>query len=355
MHCKDLHVLLLLAIFLSCEEVTEFNPWDPTSPEFEIPQTNIIVGADTVTTSSTMFTFSGNKDSMLFSYMLEHLSSFDSTFWSDWNADTIVLFESISEGSYQFFVKGKYLSGTEDDTPAEHEFIVNYIRPTTNITSGPEGESTIDKDSVTFTWELEPETECSYYLDDNNWSDWSILSSSKFNYLDEGYHSFHIKSRYEPLVEEKTPVIINFTVDALDGPGLRVHPLMSTIDMTTVSFIDIFVEEVDSLALGEFNVIYDQSLINIASIDKGAMLSYYDSPGGATPLLIAEDDNGVININFTILGGPGLSGSGSIVRFKLIGQSTGSSTMQIINPVLRDVNNNAIPFLNPVNGQVVVE
>jgi len=355
LHCKYLHLLLLLTFFLSCDEVAEFNPWDPASPKFEIPQTNIIIGADTVTTSSTMFTFSGNKDSMLFSYKLEQLSSFESTSWSDWNADTIVLFESIAEGSYQFIVKGKYLSGTEQATPAEHEFIVSYIRPTTHITSGPEHGTTIDKDSVTFTWELDSETEYSYYLDGNNWSDWSRLSFSKFNYLDEGYHSFHIKSRYEPLIEEKTPVIINFTVDALDGPGLRVYPLMSTIDMTSVSFIDIFVEEVDSLALGEFSVIYNQSLINIASIEVGAMLSNYDSPGGATPLFIAEDDNGIININFTILGGSGLSGSGSIVSFKLIGESSGSFTMQIINRVFRDVNNNDIPSLNPVNGQVVVE
>ena len=141
----------------------------------------------------------------------------------------------------------------------------------------------------------------------------------------------------------------------MGGPCLRVYPLMSNINTIDVSYIEIFFEDVTDLALAEFNVIYDKSLINIAAIENGSMIGENITYGSSGPVLIAEDNNGIISINIVKLGDTGMSGSGSIVRFKLIGIIAGSFTMQIVNPIFRDVNINDIPFLDPVNGQVVVE
>ena len=439
MRFSYLKILSVILLVISCEEITEFNPLDPDpeNQDFIEPETTITSAPETVTTTSAVITWSGNKADMEFRHRL------NSQEWSSWSSDTSVILNSLVEDEYTFYVQGRYLTGTQDNTPAVTSFIVDYIRPTTNITSGPTNDSTVDTSmvrftweiesgseysyillnnsywsdwstdstvtynkltediytfkiksrydplieeaipttviftidytrpitniisgpsdgstidisTVTFTWEIETGVEYSYNLNNSSWSDWSTDYSVTLDYLDEGEYSFIVKSRYDPLIEEEEPGTINFVVDAIEGPLLRAYPLKSNINTMQISYIEIFVEEVTDLALAEFQVIYDQSLINIATIENGSMIgeNISDSAG---PLLISEDNSGTITINFAILGDSGLSGSGAIVRFKLIGKATGSFTMQIVNPIFRDINNNDISIFESVNGLVVVE
>jgi len=339
-------IILPVIFFLGCEEITTFNPLDPeNNPEFDPPETTIISALDTVTTSSTVITWSGNADSMKFCYQL------DSMDWSDWSSDTLTLLIDLVENDHQFKVKGRYYSGTEDDTPAEHFFTVDYIRPTTNIISGPEDGSTVDTSMVTFTWEIEDGSEYSYSLNNANWSNWSSDEyTATFDYLDEGSYLFIVKSRYNPLIEEEEPQEISFTVNALQGPGLRVYPLLSKVNFYSTTHFSIYAEEVSGLVLAEFQISFDPDIVDISYYTKGNMFDDVSSSA-----FVVEQTYGLLQVNFSTLGDTGLMGSGEIVDVSFFGKQSDSTYINIINPVFRDIDSNDIPIVETANGVLIVQ
>jgi len=345
LHFNHRHLLFIIAIFLGCEQTTIFNSLDPEhNPDFIPPETTITSALDTVTTSSTVIAWSGNEDSMEFCYQLD---LFD---WSLWSPDTMKLLSNLLEYEHQFKVKGRYASGTEDDTPAEHFFTVDYIRPTTNIISGPEDGGTVDTSMVTFTWEIEDGSEYSYSLNNANWSNWSSDEyTATFDYLDEDSYLFIVKSRYNPLIEEEEPQEISFTVNALQGPGLRVYPLLSEVNIYSTTHFSIYTEEVSGLVLAEFQISFDPDIVKILSYTRGDM---FDDVFSA---FVVEEAYGLLQVNFSTLGDTGFMGSGEIVDVLFLGDQSDSTYINIINPVFRDINSNDIPIVETANGVVVVQ
>ena len=105
-----------------------------------------------------------------------------------------------------------------------------------------------------------------------NWSQWDSLKSVTLSYLDDGDYKFHIKSRYTTDVEE-TPIIIDFKVDAITGPALRVYPLYQQVQTGESCDFYIYVEDADSLAGIELNLTYSSVLLTFNSLTQGASLS----------------------------------------------------------------------------------
>jgi len=97
--------LILAFIILSCDEIViePTNPLDPNSPDYTVPEINILSPSDNVTikTSSIAFTWEGNKEGMLFRYAVD-------SNWSDWNNNKSVQIDHFDEGPHSFSAQSKY-------------------------------------------------------------------------------------------------------------------------------------------------------------------------------------------------------------------------------------------------------
>ena len=88
--------ILILLLFLSCEEALEYNPLDPdNNPDFVDPETFITVDnleGTTLDTSTITITFAGNDGVVEYAYKLSDGE------WSAWSADTSATFNYIDDG-----------------------------------------------------------------------------------------------------------------------------------------------------------------------------------------------------------------------------------------------------------------
>ena len=231
--------------------------------------------------------------------------------------------------------------------------------PETTLTVEIASGDTITTDSINMSWVgNELTSEYSYMLDYNGWSDWSPATSVMLPYLDEGEHTFWVKGRYSVEFEDESPAEIVFIVNALQGPGLRIYKLLSNVIVNDALSIEIFTEDVNDLTLAEFQVEYDNNLIQLEP-DAGDALTNFEFI-----FIDVEDTIGLLQINFSTLnpldstnseGSPGLSGSKPVVLLHITGLSEGTTEIRLKNVIFRDSNNNNIPVSGVLNGVVVIQ
>ncbi len=74
----------------------------------------------------------------------------------------------------------------------------------------------------------------SYRLDDQNWSDFSLNTSTNSNDLTEGEHTFEVKAKDLDNKEDPTPAIVDFNID-LSAPiitNIEINPLQTNCTIT---------------------------------------------------------------------------------------------------------------------------
>jgi len=314
--------------------------------EYIYPITNIISGptdGSTVDTSIVTFVWEVVTGT-------EYSYSFDGSAYSNWSTLSTVTYDELTEGTYTFNIKSRFDPLIEEETPTTINFTVDYFRPTTIITSPASGQ-TIDTTSVEFTWEVQEGAECRYALNSTGFTEWATITSITYQYLDEGQHTFSVQSRFNPLIEEETPVSINFTVDALQGPGLRVYMLKTNAAIGEEVELYIYAEEFESVMAVEFQIEYDNSILNPISLSQGDLL--LESSGGA--LFITDIADDVIEVNLGLLDGETINGSGALLQLTFEAIGAGSSTIEIQGSVFQDLDGTNIPVSGTLNGLVVVE
>ena len=242
------------------------------------------------------------------------------------------------------------------DNPYDEENNPNYIPPETIITSESINGTILDTSGVTVAWEgNELVIEYSYKLDDNAWSEWSAATSVTLDYLDEGQHSFRVKGRYESLAEDDTPAELDFEVDAVQGPGLRVYPLLTEISINSSFDVYLYAEEVAGVVFAEIQMSYDPAIVVFSGYEAGNMLG---DPSDNS-ILIVEDNMGVLDItlatNYTDQSG--VSGTGSLVKLTFSAANAQGSTDLTVSggSAFLDFGNNDITIADIENGLVVVE
>ncbi|MCH7574328.1 MAG: hypothetical protein IIA59_04300 [Candidatus Marinimicrobia bacterium] len=100
------------------------NPVIPGDPNYEAPQTTILSGpaeASVIDSHTVTFVWAGNRNEMQFTYQLNETS------WSGWNTDTSMALQYLDEGAYTFAVKGRYISGVEEDLAVSRAFTIDDI------------------------------------------------------------------------------------------------------------------------------------------------------------------------------------------------------------------------------------
>ena len=107
---------ILLLLFLSCEEISDFetdNPFDPQNPQYTPPSVTLTSGLqnnETINSSTTSFSWDGNVEGMLFRYFINERTL------QEWDSDNSVVIDFLDEGDYVFGVQGKYPTGDTSDT-----------------------------------------------------------------------------------------------------------------------------------------------------------------------------------------------------------------------------------------------
>ena len=240
------------------------------------------------------------------------------------------------------------------DNPLDPENPV-FDPPETMIVSGPEEGNIVNTSSVSFSFSgNDLVVEYSYNLNNTGWSEWSSETGITLSYLDEGMHNFQVKGRYLSLDEDLTSAEVNFEVDAIEGPSIRVFPLLSMTEIGQIKTVDIFIEEVEAVMLTEFTISYNPLFVALQNIEMGELLSEFS--GETVMINESFEENGINFIRFDIgvaLGEVGgINGSGSIVKIEFLPVSIGIFDIEISNQVeLRDYNNIQIPINQIVNGK----
>ena len=230
----------------------------------------------------------------------------------------------------------------------------DFVEPETVITVDNLEGTTLDTSTVTITFAgNDGVVEYAYKLSDGNWSEWSADTSATLSYIDDGDHVFSVKGRYIPGVEDETPATVNFSVDMVDGPGIRVYSLLTEMNVDSIKNVSIYAEEVEGLVVAKFQVKYNASILSLdaATVSKGALLS------GVTDILFFTEEigSGLLDVNLSVLGHDGVSGTGELVRLPFIPKATGTSTIEILNAEYSNITPSSIPIVDSVNGLVVIQ
>ena len=203
------------------------------------------------------------------------------------------------------------------------------IAPDVTINNESLAGSTIDTAAISISWTPNIFAfEFSYLLEpvDTMWSDWSIDTLADYQYLDEGAYLFIVKSRYQEGEEKESSNSLSFTVDAINGPGLRIYPLFVEVENSAEFIVDIYAEEVNNLTGAEIILTYEPEIISLDSTFEGAFLSETQGQSVTIKEHNPEMGNLVLTLATALDGAVGLTGSGSLagLTFKANANITGS-------------------------------
>lgn len=195
----------------------------------------------------------------------------------------------------------------------EPPFVVFNVAPS-------EGE-TMDTSLVTFEWTgNEASMNFSYRLDEKEWSEWGLANSISFEMLDEGDHFFELKSRYLSGVEIEEPQSISFEVDDLQPCSITFFPRLVEFDGVQDVSSEIFVHEVDSLAMVKAVIKFDPNLLEVKNVHVYESESILAQNGGTIiPFSSIDNVAGIVVIEVAVATGENLfvSGTGGIARLDL--------------------------------------
>ena len=229
----------------------------------------------------------------------------------------------------------------------------NYISPITTIDSGPSEGEIITTSEAIFSWSGNDEI-MEFRVHHNNilLSDWSGSTSYKLDYLDEGNHTFSVQGRYSNLDTSLT-VNKNFIVDAVKGPSLIFSPRRQSANLGQSLAFEIIAEEVSDVTGTEFVILFDNTILNIDSINVGSMFTLdqdyifdkkIDNTKGSAKLLIG------------ILGGTelGFTGTGALAKIYMTKKiSTETTAIFDGSETFRGPTNNEIQINTTIGGLII--
>lgn len=236
-----------------------------------------------------------------------------------------------------------------------------FVLPETTIHAGPVDGAVLDTHAVSIAWGgNEQVAEFSYRISGSDWSEWVPDTSIALQYLNEGLYLFEVKGRYLSGLEDESPAEVNFEVDDIHGPALRLFPRYISTAPGDSFTVEIFLEEVDDVKgvkavlkinPGDFTVgrinIY-QSSTSLLKQNGGTVVGFSSF----------EDSSGILMIEAaTATGNPaGVSGSGAIAEVSFTARMTGQFDLVFTSASeLRDPDNGDIPLFEMVNAVVEVQ
>ena len=243
----------------------------------------------------------------------------------------------------------------------------NYIPPQVFITSGPDSNSIVFADEVTFTWIGNLDNmEFRYRLYDSDssqdndtaFSPFAETNTVSYAGLDELLQKFEIQGRY---ISGAVGQIkrIPFTVNAIAGPALLLKPRNIELLQSNQTFeFDLWVDDTDPIA--GINVELEYNPLHIQIYDVDFLVENQESfllENGGELISFFENDtiNGIISMDCAVVTGDPreVSGSGKIAKI-FARHLTGTNTNVTISnqSKFRNSNNEDIPIINLSNTHI---
>ena len=201
-----------------------------------------------------------------------------------------------------------------------------------------------------FSYRLEPLSYTDIVVETyTSWSEWNTINTVTFTNLDEGSYNFYIKSRFT-LENEEIAQSVNFIVDAITGPAIRVYPLYQQVSIGESCNVYIYVEDVVDLTGMQLHISYPASL-NANTVAPGSILSnstiFFDT---------INSTDGTIELISTAENFTGYTGSGTLAKITFTaGSSAHLDTLHINDSsMLRNSGNLPITILNRMYGLIEV-
>jgi len=235
----------------------------------------------------------------------------------------------------------------------------DYIPPETTIITDINA-STLNTSAITITFEGNDDVvEYSYLVDSTSWSDWTTNTSVIMDYLDEGEHYFSVKGRYITMDEDESPASVSFIVDAVQGPALRIFPLLTETQVNSAFTLSVYTEDMDSLVFGELSVDITSQGSDIVFISSERGIIMGEDENSSVLLSIYEQNQGHFTLAVNYANTEGVSGSGELLRLTFIASAAsanGTATIDFssLNLKLMDYNGTEIIVNELVGGKVVV-
>ena len=200
-----------------------------------------------------------------------------------------------------------------------------------------------------FSYRLEPLSYIDTVKTYISWSEWDTVNMVTLTNLDEGSYNFYIKSRYT-IENVEIPRSVNFTVNAIEGPALRVYPLFQQVSLGESYNVYIYIEDVVDLGGMELHLSYPSSNESV-NLSPGSILS--NAPIFFDTINIA---NGTIELIATAEDFTGYSGTGILAKISLTSSISGSVDTLYIqdSSILKNSGNIEIDILEKVYGLIEV-
>ncbi len=220
--------------------------------------------------------------------------------------------------------------------------------PAVTFIQAPEDGQIVDTCFVQFEWEgNQPSMNFSYRIDEKDWSEWSTDHLIEYPLLDEGDHTFEIKSRYYNSVESDEPQVVSFTVDDIQGPALWIYPRLTEVFVGEQFSVEIIVEDVTDLAMTKIVIEFDEQLLDATGGQIYDTEDAFLRSNGGTIIFFHDYDheNGIITIETGVATGDpaGVSGTGAIVKIIFVARQMGSTSIQFgVSTELRSPDNTSI-------------
>jgi len=172
--------------------------------------------------------------------------------------------------------------GCVNKQPLDNPFDLNnpyYIKPSVEIIQGPEDNAILDRDSIYFEWQGSKDEMLFKYYDlmNESWSGWSNNKSVLFVYLDEGHYSFLLKGKYISGDSTDNPVTLNFEIDAILGPSVRLVKKYNQVAVNSTFYLDIIADGIDTTLAAEIIIDYDPDYVECQQFILGTFYGSIDN------------------------------------------------------------------------------
>ncbi|MBT5873664.1 MAG: PKD domain-containing protein [Candidatus Latescibacteria bacterium] len=237
---------------------------------------------------------------------------------------------------------------TSDGGNGEILVTMSVAAPEVRFASGPDEEQSANSRTATFELAAKRTSgavEFSTRLDGGQWSAWSEDPFVSYGGLEEsssfGLHE--IEARARTFVGESAVATRFFSVDALQGPSIRIAPSEIEIDTGERLTIQVVLEEVSGVLGGNVILIFDPEKVSVTDVSMSRQAgSLVEETPQISPFISNED--GRLVVGFAAPGlDTGINGTGAIIDLVIV--ATSNSSIAISGQsTLRDLANQDIPL-----------
>ena len=163
-------------------------------------------------------------------------------------------------------------------------------------------------------------------LDGQDWSAWSPDQQRQLEYLDEGDHQFLVQGRYMSGTIEELPDTLDFTVDAIAGPALRMNPLKQNVTVGDSVIVEIMAEEMVAISGAEIIVKFNHPYL-VLNEDDIFIGDFFRIPGEEmvhfTSITEISSNVSAMQLDIAVTGGNITTQDGVIARLRFYSISSG--------------------------------